>query len=246
MTLAYHGAGFCGWQRQPKDLSVQEVLEQALATILRQEIEITGCGRTDAGVHARYYVAHFDGPDTLPPTLLYSINSLLPDGVSLYHVAPVHATAHARYDAYERSYEYHISWRKDPFSTETAWFFPQYARVDVQKMQDVAHLLLQYDSFFPFCKTHSGLDHFDCVLKKAQWVSDPEAHKWVFYISANRFLRGMVRLIVGACVQVGTGKISLAEVQRALDQQVPLHKSLSVPPTGLFLTDVKYPFDWEG
>jgi tRNA pseudouridine38-40 synthase len=242
MTLAYRGTGFCGWQRQPGDPSVQETLETALSTILRQPTELVGCGRTDSGVHARFYVAHFDGPDTLPPTLLNGLNSLLPDSVAVYSVLPMHAGAHARYDAWERSYEYHITARKDPFLHESAWFYPQFSRLDLHQMQAVADLLPRFEHFYPFCKSHSGLDSFQCQMRRAEWVWQPDAHRLVLHITANRFLRGMVRLIVGACVQAGMGQLTPEQVRLALEQQTHLPKSLSVPPQGLFLTEIKYPY----
>lgn len=242
LTLSYRGTRYAGWQVQPNAPTVQAILEAALRTVLRENIEVAGCGRTDAGVHARYYVAHFDAPAALPPTFLNGINSLLPDDVALHGIRAVEPDAHARFDAYERSYEYHITLRKDPFLVDTAWHVPQHERLDWAAMMATAQLLPQYSAFFPFCKSDSGLEHYACELKSAHWEQHPAEHRWVFHITANRFLRGMVRLIVGACIQVGRGQLSLADVQRALNEQAPLKKSLSVPPQGLFLTDVKYPF----
>lgn len=241
LTLSYRGTNYAGWQVQPNAVSVQSTLESALSTILREKIGITGCGRTDAGVHARYYVAHFDTEALLPSTFLNGLNSLLPQDVAVHEIRAVPAEAHARFDAYERGYEYIFSLRKDPFTTETAWFYPQYALLDFEKMQQVAGLLPQYQAFFPFCKSDSGLDHYGCVLKTAFWEQHLDKHQWIFHIRANRFLRGMVRLIVGACIQVGRGQIGVSDVQEALETQKSLSKSLSAPAQGLFLTDVKYP-----
>jgi tRNA pseudouridine38-40 synthase len=241
IELSYSGTRYCGWQRQPNGLSVQESLETALSTILREKIDLTGCGRTDTGVHARYYVAHFDCSHPLPPTFVQGMNSLLPPDIALFSATEVAAEAHARFDAYERSYAYHITLRKDPFATEQAWHYVLHHQLDLQKMADTAALLTRFQAFAPFCKSHSGMDEFDCLLKTAYWDFQPEQHRYVFHISANRFLRGMVRLIVGACIHVGTGKLRLEEVQYALESQTPLKKNLSVPPQGLFLTGVKYP-----
>ncbi len=241
LTLSYRGTRYSGWQSQPNAISVQATLESALSTILRQKVEITGCGRTDAGVHASYYVAHFEAENELPARFLNSVNSLLPADIAVYSVQAVGAEAHARYDAFERSYAYHLSFRKDPFSTETAWFYPLFDRLDLDKMEETAQLLPQYKSFFPFCKTDSGLEAYHCDLKRATWERLPEARGLVFHITANRFLRGMVRLIVGACVQTGAGQLNVIAVQEALEKQIHLPKSLSVPPQGLFLTDVRYP-----
>jgi len=242
LTLAYRGTRYAGWQRQPNAISVQETLETALSTILRQPVELTGCGRTDAGVHARYYVAHADIQGDLPKTFLNGLNSLLPDDVAVSGIEAVAPEAHARYDAVERSYEYHIALRKDPFAVETAWFYPQGTRLNLSAMHDVAALLPQFDAFFPFCKTDSGVEHYRCQLTHARWEHRPEHARLVFQISANRFLRGMVRLIVGASVLAGQGQIGLEEIRNALEVQRPLSKSLSVPPHGLALTDVRYPY----
>jgi len=241
LTLAYRGARYAGWQRQPNALSVQETLETALSTILRQPVEVVGCGRTDTGVHARYYVAHADIHGDLPPTFLNGLNSLLPDDVAVFTAEAVPAEAHARYDAVERSYEYHIALRKDPFAVETAWFYPQGRSLDVAAMHEVAALLPQFDAFFPFCKTDSGLEHYRCRITEARWEQLPDQARMVFHVSANRFLRGMVRLIVGASVLAGRGQLSPENIRAALEAQCPLPKSLSVPPQGLALTDVRYP-----
>lgn len=242
LTLSYRGTRYAGWQVQPNAPSVQAALEAALSTILREKIAVTGCGRTDAGVHARHYVAHFDTSQDLSPQFTHSLNSILPSDVAVQDFRAVAAEAHARFDAYERSYQYHFSLRKDPFSTETAWFYPMHARLDFEPMQALATMLHDYSAFFPFCKSDSGLEHYACALKAAYWEQRPDEHQWVFHISANRFLRGMVRLIVGASVQVGNGQLLLSDIRAALDEQKTLKKSLSAPPQGLFLTDVKYPF----
>ncbi len=242
LTLSYRGTRYAGWQIQPNAISVQSTLETVLSTILREKIAIVGCGRTDAGVHARYYVAHFEAEGALPPSFINGLNSLLPEDIAVYEIRAVHPEAHARYDAFERSYQYHVSLRKDPFSTQTAWHYPMHGKLDFEKMQAVAGLLKNYQAFFPFCKSDSGLEHYACEMKAAFWEQGPEQHEWIFHISANRFLRGMVRLIVGASIQVGRGQLQVADVRDALNQQIPLKKSLSAPPQGLFLTDVKYPF----
>jgi tRNA pseudouridine38-40 synthase len=241
LTLSYLGSRYAGWQVQPNAISVQATLESALSTILQESIEVTGCGRTDAGVHASYYVAHFEAEKKLPTSFLNGINSLLPPDIAIHQVQLVAADAHSRFDAYERSYEYHLSLRKDPFTTQTAWFYPMHHQLDFDKMQEVGALLLSFEDFYPFCKTDSGLERYHCTLQKAFWEKRPEAHRWVFHITANRFLRGMVRLIVGACIQAGKGQLALEDIREALEKQTHLKKNLSVPAHGLFLTDVKYP-----
>lgn len=249
LTLSYLGTRYSGWQVQPNANAVQAEIELALSTFFGgSECAITGCGRTDAGVHARNYVAHFDTDRMVPDHFLKGINSILPKDIAIHQITPMpvwedaESEPHARYSAFERSYEYHITTRKDPFSLETAWYYPQASRLDTDAMQHTAALLLQYDAFFPFCKTDSGADHYRCAMKQAVWELQPDTHRFIFHITANRFLRGMVRLIVGACIQVGNGLITVAEIKNALDLQQPLKKSLSVPPQGLFLTDIRYPF----
>ncbi|MBL7776596.1 MAG: tRNA pseudouridine(38-40) synthase TruA [Saprospiraceae bacterium] len=243
LLLAYKGTRYAGWQRQKNALSVQEVLETALATILRQPVELTGCGRTDAGVHARRFVAHLDVQGRIPARFLNGLNSLLPADLAVYGIYPVHPEAHARFDANLRSYTYCITFRKDPFLTETAWFYPHQSQLDAQQLSEVAGLLQQYEHFFPFCKSHSGVEHYRCTGLQARW--EPAADQLLFHISANRFLRGMVRLIVGASIQVARGQLALDDIRRALDEQTTLKKNWSAPPEGLALTEVKYPYDWE-
>lgn len=244
LLLAYRGTHYCGWQSQPNAPSVQATLEKALSTILGQATGVTGCGRTDTGVHASYYVAHFDAQESLPLTLLHRLNSVLPDDIVIYGIQQMPTEAHARFDAFERSYEYHLSLRKSPFDTETTWFFSQGRQLDFEKMQAVAALFPNYSAFFPFCKTHSGVDSYACTLYRATWVYEETQQRMIFYVSANRFLRGMVRLMVGACLQVGLGKLDWEEVKSALDNQQLLQRSLSVPPQGLFLVDIKYPYSF--
>lgn len=240
LSLSYHGRTFSGWQRQPNAPSVQGTLEDALSTLLRIPVAVTGCGRTDTGVHARNYIAHFDAPDGLPDTFLNALNSILPPAIAVYGLRTMHPTAHARFDAFERRYLYGITLRKDPFLTETAWFFPQGQRMDRAALHAVAELLPRYRAFLPFAKTDSGLDSFHCDVRQAYW--EDHGQMLVFHIVANRFLRGMVRLIVGACVQAAMGQIEVGAIGEALENQSPLQKSLSVPPQGLFLTEIKYPY----
>ena len=248
LNLAYNGTRFCGWQRQPNAPSPQGVLRTVQATIedtfsliLRQPIEIVGCGRTDTGVHALQYYAHFDFDGEFPPTFLDRANKLVGKDILLKKIIPVAPEAHARFDAYLRSYEYHVSFIKNPFTPETAWYFTQHKALNINEMQKAAELLRGYAEFAPFCKTHSDAPTMKCYISLSEWIFTEG--KAVYHISANRFLRGMVRLIVGACINIGLGQITLDDLKKALDEQAPLKKSYSVPPTGLFLTAVKYPYE---
>jgi tRNA pseudouridine38-40 synthase len=243
IDLAYNGTRFYGWQRQPSDPSVQAAIEDVFSLILRQPIEIVGCGRTDTGVHAAQYFAHFDFDGEFPASFLERANKLVKKDIVLKCIIPAPPEAHARFDAFKRSYEYHITFIKNPFATETEWYFAQHKSLNIKDMQKAAEILRGYSEFTPFCKTHSDAQTMRCELSRAEWIFMDK--KAVFHISANRFLRGMVRLIVGACINVGLGHLSLEDLKTALDEQKPLKKSYSVPPTGLFLTEVVYPFVWD-
>lgn len=242
IELAYKGTHYYGWQKQPGQTSVQEVLEDAFTTILGKVFDITGCGRTDTGVHARQYFAHFNFDGDFPPAFLRRINRFLPADIAIQRIFPVHWDAHARFDAFQRSYEYHLGFRKDPFSMESTYFYPYQQLPDLEKMKEAAALLLNYQDFYPFCKSNHGAKTTECNLSRSEWVYDPATDKAIYHVSANRFLRGMVRLIVGACLNIGLGKMSLEELQIAMDRQERLRKSTSAPPEGLSLTSIRYPF----
>lgn len=239
--LAYNGFHYSGWQIQPNSVSVQERIQGAFSTILGTEIEFVGCGRTDAGVHASQYFAHFDFDGTFPKSFLQRVNKLLPEEIVIYKIFEVKPDAHVRFDAFQRSYEYHLTFVKNPFQTQTTYFYPFAQKPDFDKMQAAAQLLLHYPAFQPFCKSNHDAKTLHCDLTRSEW-QQLEENKLVFHITSNRFLRGMVRLIVGMCLNVGLEKVSLEEVKIALEQQILLKKSWSVPPEGLFLTEVKYPF----
>jgi len=238
--LAYKGTNYSGWQRQPNAPSVQQAIEEAMATILGQPIEVVGCGRTDAGVHARQYFLHFDIEGDFPNEFLRRLNKLLPDDIAIRRIYEVKPEAHARFDAVRRSYEYHLVFDKSPFEAQTAWHFPFSEKLDFGKMQTAAALLLRYREFQPFCKSNTDVHTMECSMYHSEWDLDQNARRMVYHISANRFLRGMVRLIVGMSLNVGMGKVELEEVKDALDRQVLLKKSWSVPAEGLFLTEVNY------
>lgn len=245
IELAYNGTQYFGWQKQPAQTTIQQTLEDAFSTILEQTIDISGCGRTDTGVHAKQYFAHFNFDGQFPPQFLRRINKFLAKDIAIYQLIEVHWDAHTRFDAYHRSYEYHIRFKKDPFSLQTAYQYTYPVWPDFEKMQQAAQLLLHYEEFFPFCKSNHNAKTLRCEIRRSEWVLAQEDHL-VFHISANRFLRGMVRLIVGMCINVGLDKISLNDVKSALDQQARLPKSTSAAPQGLFLTDIRYPYFQNG
>lgn len=240
--LAYQGTDYFGWQIQPEQVSVQETLQQAFSTILRTPIEVVGCGRTDTGVHASQYFLHFDFDGGFPPHFVSRINKFLPSSIAIFRIFPVADDAHARFDAYHRAYEYRLHFQKDPFQQQLSYFYPFPDRPDPDKMNQAATLLLDYEAFFPFCKTHHDSQTYNCELKRSYWVAAADDLSLSYHIAANRFLRGMVRLIVGMCINVGTGKLDLDTVRRAMDEQVRLDRSTSAPPEGLYLRDIRYAF----
>lgn len=239
--LAYRGTNYHGWQKQDNAPSVQQSIQQAFSTILGVE-EVVGCGRTDTGVHASRYFMHFDYDDSFPEGFLRRVNKFLDADIAIKKLIRVDDEAHARFDAIERSYTYFITRDKDPFRHDLAWHFPFYDKLDPGKLSEVANLLREYAEFAPFCKTNSDAKTMKCELRRAEWIMSKDGNELTFHISANRFLRGMVRLIVGACINAGIGKVSVGDIRRAMEEQSPLNKSWSVPAHGLFLTDVKYPF----
>ena len=241
MVISFDGTGLAGWQRQENALSVQEILEEKLSVKLRQPTEVTGCGRTDAGVHASSYVLHFDFPEPLSPDFVHAINQMLPPQISVHSVDAAPAGFHARFDAISRSYKYHIHSRKDPFKTAYSYYYPRMDDLDLEQLNAVASLLPEYDSFAPFCKSRSDVKTMRCMISQAAWQMDRVNHRYTFEITADRFLRGMVRLIVGASLQAGLGRLSVEEIRDALGKQIPLSRPWSVPAEGLFLTDVQYP-----
>lgn len=239
IQLAYHGAAYHGWQSQANAHSVQDELEKCFRLKLRQHISITGCGRTDTGVHARDYYAHFDSHEPFSDCrqLTDELNQFLPPDIVLRRIIPVAADAHARFDAIERTYHYHISREKNPFSTQTSWYV--YGKLDVDAMQEAAALILQFEDFTSFCKLHSQTSNNLCKVTAGYWMQSGES--LVFVITANRFLRNMVRAIVGTLVMVGRQKISVTDFQHIIASMDRSKAGMSAPPQGLFLESVRYP-----
>jgi tRNA pseudouridine38-40 synthase len=240
LEFAYNGTRYHGYQIQPNGLSVQEAVQKALSILLKTVIEITGCGRTDTGVHALQYFAHFDFDGDLPANLIYSLNGILKKDIVFYRIIPVQESAHARFDAVSRSYVYHIDLRPNPFRQETAYYCPFAEKLDKALMQKAAAILLEYNDFDTFCLTDNDARTKICHLSRSEWVFNQ--WQWEYHVSSDRFLRGMIRLIVGMCLNCGKGKISLEELKRAMDEKIALEQAWSAPASGLFLTDIKYKF----
>ncbi len=239
VNLSYLGTPFHGWQCQPNAISVQEVLEEALTTILRSHVKVTGAGRTDTGVHARLMVAHFDAKIPLKTfdNLVYLLNQYLKSDVVILSIVPVIDTAHARFDATLRSYEYHIVSKKDPFTNGLAYFFRE--PLDIPLMNESAQLLMTFKDFESFSKSNTDVKTFLCDIKNASWRLNGDG--CVFTITANRFLRNMVRAIVGTLLNVGIHKITIEELKNIIKSKERSKAGFSVPAHGLYLTDIQYP-----
>ena len=240
IRFAYDGTAYCGWQVQPNGLSVQEVLTKALCTILRTEdIEIVAAGRTDAGVHARNMVAHFDVEDRLPAglDLVNKLNSLLPSDISVIEIREVKPEVHARFDALSRRYEYHLVLQKDVFRHPFAMRI--YNPLDFDRMNEAAKILFEYSDFTSFSKLHTDVKTNNCKIMAARW--EQREDEWIFVVEADRFLRNMVRAIVGTLLEVGRGKMTIDEFRQVIDAKNRCNAGSSVPAKGLFLVEVAYP-----
>ena len=247
--LSYDGTRYHGWQIQPNGISVQEVLNKALSTLLREPIEVTGAGRTDAGVNASLMVAHFDSQQTTDNgQLTYRLNKLLPYDIAIHKIVPVKPDAHARFSATSRTYHYYIITEKTPFEPY-AYRFPQ--ALDFDKMNEAAQTLFDYTDFTSFSKLHTDVKTNNCCIMKAEWapvtpqlstvncqLSTP---KWQFTITADRFLRNMVRAIVGTLLDVGRGVLTIEQFREIIEKKDRCSAGTSVPGNALFLADITYP-----
>ena len=238
IELSYNGKAFHGWQNQPNAISVQQVLEHALSKLLQENISIMGAGRTDAGVHASQMFAHFDIDKSFDiPTLLFKLNSFLPNDIAVHDIFQVKESAHTRFNAISRTYQYKIALKKNPFLYDYAYhiFFP----LDVEKMNAACQILLQYHNFQCFSKSNTDVKTYHCTIKEAIWeVNDGEL---VFTITADRFLRNMVRAIVGTMVSIGLGKKEVDDLHQIIQSKNRSEAGFSVPANGLFLTKIVYP-----
>ncbi len=243
IELAYNGTAYHGWQIQENAVSVQQRVNEVISLLLRREIETVGCGRTDTGVHARQLYAHFDDAEGIlsynTTQYLHRINRLLPKDIAakgLFEVAP---EAHARFDAVSRSYEYHMHRRKDPFLDGLSW--QQRELPDVRLMNEACRYLIEATDFSSFSKSHTQVFTNNCRLTRAEWLSNgPD--RLIFHISADRFLRNMVRAIVGTLMEIGTGRQPVEYIQAVLESKDRSAAGASVPAEGLYLTQVNYPY----
>ena len=239
IEFSYNGKNYFGYQIQPNQISVQEELEKALSTLLREPIKTTGAGRTDTGVHAKKIFAHFDYEKEIDDQLPYRLNSFLPQDISIKRIFKVRDDFHARFDATFRTYEYYISLHKNPFTSEFAWQIKK-PNFNVDKMNEACKILFEYEDFGSFAKVGADNKTNLCKIYIAKWEQNGDELK--FTISANRFLRNMVRAIVGTLVEVGSGKIQPEDLRKIIEDQNRSSAGTSAPAHGLYLVDVGYDF----
>ena len=234
----YDGTAYHGWQAQPNAHSVQAELQRALSLLLRTSIEVVGAGRTDAGVHASCMVAHFDVDELLDTRqVAYRLNKMLPRDIAVERIVAVDSDKHARFSAIARTYHYYVHTQKDPFVRQ--YSHQLHYRLDFGKMNEAARLLTTYADFGAFCKSHTDVKTTLCHVTHAQWHQTGE-HEWYFEITANRFLRNMVRAVVGTLVDVGRGRLSIDEFKAIIESRKRTEAGESMPANALFLYDVAY------
>ena len=237
ITFSYDGTSYHGWQIQPHSISVQEELHKALSTLLRHPIEVVGAGRTDTGVHARKMVAHFDFSEIDCEQVVYKLNKILPKDIAVQRIEQVDGDMHARFSAKSRTYHYFVHLDKNPFNRAYSW--QVYGQLDFGLMNKAANVLMEYEDFTSFSKSNTDTKTNNCTITCARW-DRVEDGKWRFTITANRFLRNMVRAIVGTLVDVGRGKISIEQMRHIIEAKDRCQAGDSVPGNALFLVDVMY------
>ncbi|MBL6446174.1 tRNA pseudouridine(38-40) synthase TruA [Fulvivirga sp. 29W222] len=236
--VAYNGTNYHGWQIQQNATTIQQLIEEALSVILRTKIPIMGSGRTDTGVHCSQQYFHADLPENAAiSNLRYKLNSFLPPDISINSICKVTDDAHARFTALSRSYEYRITQCKDPFLQNMSYFYPK--SLDITTMNEAASLLVGKQDFESFSKVKTDVNNFVCDITEAQWVEKGDL--LIFHITANRFLRGMVRAIVGTLLMVGKGKLRKEDFKKIIESKDRKEAGAAAPAAGLFLTAVKYP-----
>ena len=238
IEIAFHGAAYAGWQKQPNDTTVQYVLEKALYTVFQSEVACVGAGRTDAGVHASFFIAHFDVNEIFDERqFIFKMNQLLPKDVCARDVYPVKPDAHARFDAISRTYKYFITQQKDPFRLDRATYIKK--QLSVELMNEAAQVLLDYINFKSFSKVKTQVYTYHCKIVDAFW--ERNNHLLVFKIKADRFLRNMVRAIVGTLVEVGLKTKTVEDFKKVIESENRSKAGKSMPAHALFLTDIGYP-----
>jgi tRNA pseudouridine38-40 synthase len=247
VKITYNGKNYSGWQKQPNtSATIQELVENALSKIFRTRIEIIGCGRTDAGVHAIGYIFHFDSSvqDAKQlDQLFYAFSCITPNDIVFENYRIVHADAHARFDAISRTYEYRLRLGKNPFDGDFTWHYLNKSKPNIEKLNEVAGKMLEMESFDPLCKAHTDVLTKKCTITESRWYIDSADENLLIYrITANRFLRGMIRLLVGMCLNYSNGKLCMDQIVDSFYHRTRLPLDWSVPPQGLILKEIKYPF----
>lgn len=240
LRLSYNGRAFNGWQVQPNARTVQGDLEHVLSMVFNGQIRVMGCGRTDTGVHASKFYAHFDTDKEIPSEFVFRLNRLMPGDVAIQEMIEVEGDAHARFDAFEREYQYFIHTKKDPFKAGMSTYYPRF-EIDDELIQQAVELLPGYSDFKPLCKMSEDFKTTICEVYSASWERTEEGGA-LFTIRANRFLRNMIRRIVAVLVNIGNGKTSLDEFKEVMDSKGEFKIIELAPPDGLYLTDVRYPY----
>jgi len=238
--ISYNGASYHGWQIQPNSVTVQKILDEALSVVLNEKITTTGAGRTDTGVHARLFCAHFDSKSKNLATeknIVFRLNRFLPKDISVQAIREVIPDANARFSAVSRTYRYYISMVKDPFFENSSWFL--HGAIDIDAMNNASQILFNHTDFTSFSRLHTDTKTNNCIIYKALW--EQSDNRLIFTIRADRFLRNMVRAIVGTMVEVGFGKKSLVEFEEIILARDRCRAGKSAPSKGLFLEDIEYP-----
>lgn len=240
IEFSYNGKGYHGWQNQPNAVSVQEVLENATSKLLQSQIAVVGAGRTDAGVHAKQMIAHFDYDHKIDTDkLTYRLNAFLPKDIAISEIFEVHEDVHARFGAVSRLYHYHISLNKNVFAFDMSYYVKQ--QLDVAKMNSAAEIMFNYENFKCFSRSNTDVKTYNCKLMKATWSEHDGM--LVFTIQADRFLRNMVRAIVGTLLEIGAGKMEVENMHQIIKSKDRAFAGASVPAHGLFLSKIEYPKD---
>jgi len=237
LEVAYKGTHYSGFQIQQNANSIQQEIENAFSTIQKEKIGLTGSSRTDAGVHAFQNFFHFDFDGTIDSHFVYKMNAILPADIVIRKLIPVNSTAHCRFDATSREYKYFIYHHKDPFLKERACYFPY--KLNIELMKQAADIIKSYNDFTSFSKRRTQVKNFNCEIEKSEW--EREGDCLVYYVKANRFLRGMVRALVATMLHVGRGKMSINEFKIVIEEKNCNRARFGAPPHGLFLVAVHYP-----
>lgn len=240
LELAYKGTDYSGFQLQDNANTIQAEVEKAFEILHKQKVILTGSSRTDSGVHALQNYFHFDYNESINAQFIYKMNAILPEDIVIKKLTPVAGDAHCRFDAVAREYRYYIYRYKNPFLKERAFFFPY--RMDIDLMQQAAVVIKEYVDFTSFSKRNTQVKTFNCIIQESKWGMEGDC--LVYYVRANRFLRGMVRALTATMLRVGRGKISLNELRDIIEAKDCTKASFAVPPHGLFLISVNYPVSY--